>query len=42
MVSCDTQAEIDRYWEKLSAVPAAEQCGWVQDGLSWQNSYRPP
>jgi predicted 3-demethylubiquinone-9 3-methyltransferase (glyoxalase superfamily) len=38
MVPCETQAEIDRYWEKLSAVPAAEQCGWVKDkyGLSWQ------
>ena len=38
MVSCETQAEIDRYWETLSAVPAAEQCGWVKDkyGLSWQ------
>jgi predicted 3-demethylubiquinone-9 3-methyltransferase (glyoxalase superfamily) len=38
MVSCETQAEIDRYWEKLSAVPSAEQCGWVKDkyGLSWQ------
>ena len=38
MVSCETQAEIDRYWEKLSAVPVAEQCGWVKDkyGLSWQ------
>jgi len=38
MVSCETQAEIDRYWEQLSAVPAAEQCGWVKDkyGLSWQ------
>ena len=38
MVSCETQAEIDRYWEKLSAVPAAEQCGWVKDkyGVSWQ------
>ena len=38
MVSCETQAEIDRYWEKLSAVPAAEQCGWLKDkyGLSWQ------
>jgi predicted 3-demethylubiquinone-9 3-methyltransferase (glyoxalase superfamily) len=38
MVSCETQAEIDRYWEKLSAVPAAEECGWVKDkyGLSWQ------
>ena len=38
MVSCETQAEIDHYWEKLSAVPTAEQCGWVKDkyGLSWQ------
>jgi predicted 3-demethylubiquinone-9 3-methyltransferase (glyoxalase superfamily) len=38
MVSCDTQEEIDYYWEKLSAVPSAEQCGWCKDqwGLSWQ------
>lgn len=38
MVHCETQDEIDRYWEKLSAVPAAEQCGWLKDkyGLSWQ------
>ncbi len=38
MVACDTQEEIDEYWEKLSAVPAAEQCGWLKDkyGLSWQ------
>lgn len=38
MVYCDTQAEIDHYWEKLSAVPEAEQCGWLKDkyGLSWQ------
>jgi predicted 3-demethylubiquinone-9 3-methyltransferase (glyoxalase superfamily) len=38
MVPYETQAEIDRYWEKLSAVPAAEPCGWVKDkdGLSWQ------
>jgi predicted 3-demethylubiquinone-9 3-methyltransferase (glyoxalase superfamily) len=38
MVRCDTQQEIDRYWEKLSAVPGAEQCGWLKDkyGLSWQ------
>jgi hypothetical protein len=31
MVYCDTQQEIDRYWERLSAVPAAEQCGWLKD-----------
>ncbi len=38
MVHCDTQEEIDRYWEALSAVPEAEQCGWLKDryGLSWQ------
>ena len=38
MVNCDTQEEIDSYWEKLSAVPEAEQCGWLKDryGLSWQ------
>jgi len=37
-VSCENQKEIDELWEKLSAVPAAEQCGWLQDrfGLSWQ------
>ena len=38
IVYCDTQGEIDYYWEKLSAVPEAEQCGWLKDkyGLSWQ------
>jgi len=38
MVYCDTQEEIDYYWEKLSAVPEAEQCGWLKDkyGVSWQ------
>jgi len=38
MVSCDTQEAIDYYWERLSAVPNAEQCGWLKDkfGLSWQ------
>ena len=38
IVHCDTQQEIDYYWEKLSAVPEAEQCGWLKDkyGLSWQ------
>lgn len=38
IVYCGTQEEIDHYWEKLSAVPEAEQCGWLQDkyGLSWQ------
>ena len=38
LVPCQTQAEIDYYWEKLSADPQAEQCGWLKDqfGLSWQ------
>jgi predicted 3-demethylubiquinone-9 3-methyltransferase (glyoxalase superfamily) len=38
IVYCDTQKDIDYYWEKLSAVPEAEQCGWLKDkyGLSWQ------
>jgi predicted 3-demethylubiquinone-9 3-methyltransferase (glyoxalase superfamily) len=37
-VHCATQDEIDYFWDKLSAVPAAEQCGWLKDryGLSWQ------
>ncbi len=38
MVYCDTQEEIDHYWNALSAVPEAEQCGWLKDryGVSWQ------
>lgn len=38
VVNCDTQEAIDYYWEKLSAVPQAEQCGWCKDkfGVSWQ------
>jgi predicted 3-demethylubiquinone-9 3-methyltransferase (glyoxalase superfamily) len=38
IVRCADQAEIDRYWDTLSAVPEAEQCGWLKDryGLSWQ------
>lgn len=38
MVYCENQDEIDYYWEKLSAVPEAEQCGWLKDqfGVSWQ------
>jgi predicted 3-demethylubiquinone-9 3-methyltransferase (glyoxalase superfamily) len=37
-ISCKDQDEIDYYWEKLSAVPESEQCGWCKDkfGLSWQ------
>ncbi|WP_153796011.1 VOC family protein [Foetidibacter luteolus] len=38
MVTCADQEEIDYYWQQLSAVPEAEQCGWLKDkyGLSWQ------
>lgn len=38
MVYCQTQAEIDHYWDALSSVPEAEQCGWLKDrfGVSWQ------
>ena len=38
IVYCDTQAEIDAYWARLSHVPEAEACGWLKDryGLSWQ------
>lgn len=37
-VYCKDQSEIDYYWEKLSADPKFEQCGWCKDkfGLSWQ------
>lgn len=38
VVNCETQAEIDEMWEKLSAGGAEVQCGWLTDkyGLSWQ------
>lgn len=40
MVSCETQEEVDYYWERLSAggEEQAQQCGWLKDrfGLSWQ------
>jgi predicted 3-demethylubiquinone-9 3-methyltransferase (glyoxalase superfamily) len=38
IVHCDGQKEIDYYWNKLSADPKSEQCGWLKDkfGLSWQ------
>ena len=39
-VRCESQKEIDEYWEKLGAGgdPRAQQCGWLKDrfGLSWQ------
>jgi predicted 3-demethylubiquinone-9 3-methyltransferase (glyoxalase superfamily) len=40
VVGCDTQEELDRYWDALAAGgdPNAQQCGWLKDkyGLSWQ------
>jgi predicted 3-demethylubiquinone-9 3-methyltransferase (glyoxalase superfamily) len=37
-VKCETQSELDTYWNKLTAAPEWEQCGWLQDkfGFSWQ------
>ncbi len=38
VVNCKTQAEVDRYWKRLSAGGKEVQCGWLKDkyGLSWQ------
>jgi predicted 3-demethylubiquinone-9 3-methyltransferase (glyoxalase superfamily) len=38
MIMCETQAEIDHYWEKLGAGGAYEMCGWLKDkyGVLWQ------
>ena len=38
VVNCDTQAEVDEFWEKLSAGGEKSRCGWLKDkfGLSWQ------
>ncbi|MGB9464494.1 MAG: VOC family protein, partial [Candidatus Acidiferrum sp.] len=38
IVPCETQGEIDYFWERLSADPKGGQCGWLKDryGLSWQ------
>lgn len=40
LVRCENQEEIDYYWDKLSADPKAEQCGWLKDkyGVGWQIS----
>jgi len=38
MISCDTQEEIDHYWDKLTADGKESMCGWLKDkfGVSWQ------
>ena len=38
VVNCKTQAEVDKFWKKLSAGGKEVQCGWLRDkfGLSWQ------
>jgi len=38
VVNCDTQAEIDDFWDRLSAGGEPGQCGWLKDrfGVSWQ------
>ena len=38
VINCDTQEEIDHYWNRLSAGGSTKQCGWLQDkfGVSWQ------
>lgn len=37
-VNCETQAEVDEFWEKLSAGGETNRCGWLRDkyGVSWQ------
>ena len=37
-MNCETQDEVDAFWEKLSEGGAKGQCGWLKDkyGLSWQ------
>jgi predicted 3-demethylubiquinone-9 3-methyltransferase (glyoxalase superfamily) len=38
VVNCETQAEVDYYWDKLGTGGKIQQCGWLKDkfGLSWQ------
>ena len=38
MVSCETQAEVDHFWDRLSAGGQQVECGWLKDryGVSWQ------
>ncbi len=38
LINCETQAELDKIWKRLSAKGTPEQCGWLRDryGVSWQ------
>jgi predicted 3-demethylubiquinone-9 3-methyltransferase (glyoxalase superfamily) len=38
VVNCETQAEIDHYWEKFAEEGQEGKCGWIKDkyGVSWQ------
>ena len=38
VVNCESQTEVDRYWEKMSEGGRQDQCGWLTDkfGMSWQ------
>src|SRR5438874_618891 len=38
VVNCESQTEVDEYWDKLTAGGSESQCGWLKDkyGLSWQ------
>jgi predicted 3-demethylubiquinone-9 3-methyltransferase (glyoxalase superfamily) len=38
LINCDTQEEVDEFWDKLSAGGQTQRCGWLTDkfGLSWQ------
>lgn len=38
VINCETQEEVDYFWNKMSADKEAEQCGWIKDkyGVSWQ------
>ena len=38
VINCETQEEVDEFWDKLSEGGAESQCGWLKDkyGLSWQ------
>jgi predicted 3-demethylubiquinone-9 3-methyltransferase (glyoxalase superfamily) len=37
MINCETQEEVDHYWDKPFGGGSTNQCGWLKDtGLSWQ------